>query len=1376
MEDATGVCHQYANPSQNCNPPYYSLAVLDNIDLAGFVTQTWFSVLHGAVIRGHLAATVHVAKQFSASKNLINCVDSLGQTPLHIACSNDPYLDYSDSPERLFVLEHLRVHLPGSPFVIGIDEFDGDDMTTLLIELQSQGKVGANLNETKRFIRTSPSRMQLSMGISLNKLANAAATGSNRGSRQALADKAASTTNSKSPSLKGSTSSISRLTEQTTPVFDTEDSDTEEEESQQAPRSGKHSRSNSGNWSRNTGVRGGVQTIVQIMNKPSNVVNRASSALLQAGRQDKPIEIKAEGGEGSSSTMRAPSKLANVITAGVAGAAGTGEGSPTSPNAGGEAQVDEEHALGEILVPGGASKDEKSEMPLRDATLQIDDHRLPFDALLERYKTHASATKPLADSQGLTREEALTRLAKDGQNELPKTRKKSPWVRFLECMANLFNVSLVSGGLAYILLWVWDPLENFSSVYIGIVLICVAVINAGIEFYELSKVASIIESFSKLIPYQSHCIRSGIQISVHASDLVVGDIIHVRLGDKIPADAIVFNAQELRIDNSSLTGETEPVDRAPILAGAGADVNALAAKNMLFSGSIVVNGEGWALIIKTGSRTVLGQISKLTKSEKRKRSPLSDEIRRFTRTISFLASATSVIFFIVSLARGSGFSASFQFAVGMLVAWIPQGLPVTVTMLLAVAGGRMTENNVLVKDLHGVETLGAITMLATDKTGTLTMNEMKVSRIWTNLSTMFAGEGKVPLGEKPLNTSSSGVSQILHMAATCTRAHFENEIGKPSERKILGDATDKGLLKFAASKLLNVDKLQTQFPKIFEIPFSSETKTHLTIHRKTHPDGGLTLHVKGAPERVLACCTTILIQGKPEPLTDNHRNQFHDAYERMATRGERVLAFAQFWLPGRKFPDNFKFSLEKKNFPTTGLTFVGLVSMEDPPKHGVRSAIGKIRQAGIKVVMVTGDHPMTAAAIARRINLLTLKTKEDVARDTRRPLNTIKDDEYGAVVVNGEHIGTMTDDDWENILKKEEVIFARTSPKQKLEIVVRSQALGHIVGVSGDGVNDAAALKRADLGIAMNKTGSDVSKEAAGMILLDDNFATTVVGILAALTAIQILVVDLGFELFITLSFAWEPPEDAEALLRLGPRRPVTPESLAAIRQRNIAHEEVKEAEANVNALKSNGGSGSKSGSASLVLATKVSKSKEANLEKGDDGGGGGGAVIGKQRHPLGSSGYLLAIADDPDVEGEELGNEADGPRGRDKLRSRWTRYLYELKAMLTDKRYWRAHYKEWRALVAMPTGERLVDAEVLSWAYLEGGLFEAGIGLATFFAVFCPDFELQSGDIISGQDQLEALREAQSAFYLSILSVQLWNLFACKTRLRLPSQKYLYN
>lgn len=523
----------------------------------------------------------------------------------------------------------------------------------------------------------------------------------------------------------------------------------------------------------------------------------------------------------------------------------------------------------------------------------------------------------------------------------------------------------------------------------------------------------------------------------------------------------------------------------------------------MFGGSIVQSGEGYGLAIKTGDDTVMGQIANLSSSSKSKpSSPLSREIRRFCKLITFLASATAVVFFIIAWAGGRSFNYAMQFGIGILIAWVPQGLPLTVTMLLAIAGQRMSKRQVLVKDLYGVETLGAITLLCSDKTGTLTCNQMNVTNVWTNRIMYYAGQNPedAPKSERLLRMDTSGVAQILHIAATCTRARFEtssestsnyNDHNHPHEKRttslssswtpppsvssssgpssnIIGDPTDAGLLRWAATRLKNIEKLPSLYPKIFEIPFTSDTKCHITIHRKSHREGGLTLHVKGAPEIIFDLCSTIMLDGQAIPCSDQqqqYRKSFMEAYNTMANRGHRVLALAQYALPGTKFPDNFNFSIERRNWPTSGYTFLGLVSLEDPPKVGVADSIAKMKQAGIKVFMITGDHALTAEAVARRVNIVTGLTRDQAAKKYNKSIEAVLPDEYSTVIIEGKRLEHLSQEDWDEMLSKEEVIFARTSPRQKLEIVTMAQSMGHIVGVTGDGVNDAAALRKADLGI-----------------------------------------------------------------------------------------------------------------------------------------------------------------------------------------------------------------------------------------------------------------------------------------------------------------------
>jgi sodium/potassium-transporting ATPase subunit alpha len=506
--------------------------------------------------------------------------------------------------------------------------------------------------------------------------------------------------------------------------------------------------------------------------------------------------------------------------------------------------------------------------------------------------------------------------------------------------------------------------------------------------------------------------------------------------------------------------------------------------------------------------------------------------------------------------------------------------------------------------------------------------------------------------------------------------------------------------------------------------------------------------MKGAPERVWRLCSRILtgFEGESTELTDDHKAAYDETYEHMASRGHRVLGFAELLLPGDKFPEDFVFDKKAKNYPLGDFVFVGLASLQDPPKHGVREAIGRCRAAGVKVIMVTGDHPLTAEAIGRKINLMISETKEMVAKRTGRPVEMVGEAEYKAIVIHGERIDSLTDAEWDNIFWKDEIIFARTSPKHKLEIVRRAQGMGHIVGVTGDGVNDSPALKKADLGIAMNKSGSDVSKEAASMILLDDNFASTVRGIEEGrlifanlkksikytishstpevipnllyvivpiplpLSAILILVIDLGFELIAALSFAWDPPETSEGLMKLPPRKPVTPESSNMFRRR------------------------------ALRRAKSVYDAE---------------------------SGKVITRED----------------------RSWLQRTIHDIQEVFT-KEYWVEKFQDTGA-------EVLVDGPLLSWAYLEIGLIEAVGALVSFFVVMqrrgitpYDAYVMQKGagaptnywtkdaqpyNGIDGETQADILAEAQSMYYWAIMTMQMFNLFACKTRLTLPFGRYMF-
>ncbi|KAI9346041.1 HAD-like domain-containing protein [Zopfochytrium polystomum] len=685
-------------------------------------------------------------------------------------------------------------------------------------------------------------------------------------------------------------------------------------------------------------------------------------------------------------------------------------------------------------------------------------------------------------------------------------------------------------------------------------------------------------------------------------------------------------------------------------------------------------------------------------------------------------------------------------------------------MLLTIAAKRMAGRQVLVKDLTGVETLGAITLLATDKTGTLTRNQMTVTYVWSGLRLMSAqpitpldegGEGQKPV---PLDLNEAAPNEVFHMAALCTRAKFASTDVPLQDRQVIGDATESGLFRMAAQKLPDFDSVGKRFPKVFEIPFNSTNKWAMTFHKKRHAAGGLMLYIKGAPERILQLCSTIHDGLEVVPLTDGHKEKFNDVYTFMASKGHRVLAFGAAALPGDQYPDDYAFTKDPVNFPVKDFTFYGLVSLEDPPKHGVREAVGHCRAAGIKVMMVTGDHPLTAEAIGRKINLMLTDTKALAAKKRGCAESQVPESDVRAIVIHGDKIDSLTDAEWENIFSKEEIIFARTSPKHKLEIVKRAQARGHIVGVTGDGVNDSPALKKADLGIAMNQSGSDVSKEAAAMILMDDNFASTVAGIEEGrlifqnlkkcvqytvthtmpevwanlfyiivplplpLQSVQILVVDLGFELFISLSYAYDSSENQSSLMKLFPRKPVTEASVERLRRKQA-----------------------------LDRDERIARLGAAAAD--DDG---------YERSESEEKGFGVVVARNV---------------------NRITR--------LFKKRFW-------SELMEKTDDEILVDGDVLSWAYLEAGSLETiGCLCAFFFAMWYHSGVVPYDAVVNGaswglsgndfnstvtgkyydvQTQVDAASFGQSGFYLALMIQQCFNYFVCKVRLGYPIGRFMFS
>jgi sodium/potassium-transporting ATPase subunit alpha len=481
--------------------------------------------------------------------------------------------------------------------------------------------------------------------------------------------------------------------------------------------------------------------------------------------------------------------------------------------------------------------------------------------------------------------------------------------------------------------------------------------NSSIEFYQEFKSNEILSSFMSLVPPMCLAIRDGHPAETLASELVVGDVLAVKSGDKIPADMRLIHTVDFKVDNSSITGESEPQERST----AACLGPPLEASNLALSGTMAVSGEAQGIVIRTGDHSVLGQIAKLTCSSKDRPSQMSQEISVFVKKIALIAFTTALFFFVYGLIRAYDIGMTFSFAIGLFVAFVPQGIPATVTLLLTIAAKRLSRKNVLVKDLQGVETLGAITLLATDKTGTLTQNRMSVFGAWINGRIYSATGIAESASEQLLEPDTPNLQKLIDACALCTKSRFDPaDMGKPiEERNIFGDATEAGLLRFAAN-FTDATQYMEDHPKVFEIPFNSASKWHLAVNSLPHEKGPLTMFIKGAPERVAALCKFIQVDDKILPWTEDTTSQFNQAYESFASRGQRVLAFGFKHLEEGEYPADYQFTRDPRNFPENEFTFAGLISLMDPPKRGVRKAVAACRTAGIQVVMVTGDHPLTA--------------------------------------------------------------------------------------------------------------------------------------------------------------------------------------------------------------------------------------------------------------------------------------------------------------------------------------------------------------------------------------------------------------------------------
>ncbi|XP_053419919.1 potassium-transporting ATPase alpha chain 2 isoform X2 [Nycticebus coucang] len=664
--------------------------------------------------------------------------------------------------------------------------------------------------------------------------------------------------------------------------------------------------------------------------------------------------------------------------------------------------------------------------------LDLDDHKLSNKELEKKYGTDII--------MGLSSSRAAELLARDGPNALTPPKQTSEIIKFLKQMVGGFSILLWVGAfLCYIAFGIQysnNTSSSLDSVYLGSVLILVVILTGVFAYYQEAKSTNIMSSFSKMIPQQALVIRDSEKKVIPAEQLVAGDIVEVKGGDQIPADIRVLSAQGCRVDNSCLTGESEPQSRCCEFT----HENPLETKNICFYSTTCLEGTATGLVISTGDRTIIGHIASLASGVGNEKTPIAVEIEHFVHIVAGVAVSIGVLFFIIAVSLKYQVLDAIIFLISIIVANVPEGLLATVTVTLSLTAKRMAKKNCLVKNLEAVETLGSTSIICSDKTGTLTQNRMTVAHLWFD-NQIFVADTSEDHSNQLFDQSSRTWASLSKIITLCNRAEFKpGQESVPIMKKIVvGDASETALLKFSEVILGDVMEIRKRNRKVAEIPFNSTNKYQLSIHETEDPnDKRFLMVMKGAPERVLEKCSTIMIHGEEQPLDKSTAKAFHTAYMELGGLGERVLGFCHLYLPTDKFPENYSFDIDTMNFPTSNLCFVGLLSMIDPPRSTVPDAVTKCRSAGIKVIMVTGDHPITAKAIAKSVGIISAnsETVEDIANRLNIAVEQVNKRDAKAAVVTGQELKDMSPEQLDGILANySEIVFARTSPQQKLIIV-----------------------------------------------------------------------------------------------------------------------------------------------------------------------------------------------------------------------------------------------------------------------------------------------------------------------------------------------------
>ena len=732
-----------------------------------------------------------------------------------------------------------------------------------------------------------------------------------------------------------------------------------------------------------------------------------------------------------------------------------------------------------------------------------------------------------ASPKGLTTEDAQARLKKHGFNMLVEKKGRGFSYKFLSHFKDLFGVLLLFASA----LSAFSGLWQLSLIILGVVLL-----NIFFSLFQESRAEKAMQTLRHWMPEYAKVFRDGELRKVLVREIVPGDVIVLEAGDRVPADARLITAFDLWTNNVPLTGESEPQPRNAKPAKSR-DRAYLDSPNLVFMSTSVAKGRGKAVVLATGMDTQFGKIANLTQTIREEPSPLQKEIGNMAKYDFIIAVVVGSVFFFASLVwLNLDFYSSILFMIGVMVACVPEGLQVTVSSALAINVLKMVKQNVLVKRLSAVQTLGSVTVICTDKTGTITKGEMTVEKLWVEDRVVevsgvgYSPEGNFTLNGNALKVQESGeVETLLEIASLCNGSKVDPPSDRNAVWSVIGDPTDGALIVAALKYGINVRNRLAEKPVIHIMPFDFARKRMTTVHKL---NGDVLVYTKGAPRSILSVCSKILVDGRVEAATRKRLRRAEAKIREFANEGLRVIAVAY-----RKLP---KSEYSKDSVIEKDMVFVGLAAMRDPPRFEVKEAVAKAKQAGIRTVIITGDYGPTAEVVAREVGIV---------------------DADCCSIVRGVDLDGLGDEAIVDAVRRGNVIFARVSPEQKLRIVKVVKESGEVVAVTGDGANDAPSLKEADIGVAMGASGTDVAREAADIVLLDDSFESIVkavesgraiyenirkfivyvfshnwaelipymlyalLGIPLPLLVVQVLAIDLAIDVIPSLALSREPPE-----------------------------------------------------------------------------------------------------------------------------------------------------------------------------------------------------------------------------------------------------------